>query len=565
MILTRCILPLAWSRAVRHTVALTSAHPVRLSRVARVSLCVVAALALHIARGSLAEAQRPAGPPAVLVSRPMASPPPDSIPVVRESLTRQSTPPAIEGLPRRLPIVILQEQYLVVASTTWSHDWAVRQDTADTDLLRCAVTLGVPQDTVRAFLNERPWHSFDEEVEGSPYVLFQAMANDNPTATCAQPRLHDPRYLQRGIVLTTASLLNAAHNVRDVDVFGDTTFRSPTIYGRVAARATEWFRAPDAPLARPRSVGQVRVYLPMDALDPYGGRFPSVGIRVWNSYLKLVTVPVPSSVSRQLWYELVPWRLDRLRGAVPAGTADVPGVPAPNDAGLRALVQRYRRGEVVDAAEQAAVWRTLDRAKSGGDTTHEASLRHDRLIADVLVGGVLAAAGDTVAATPFADDALATAPCLVPTTPAAGAYRRLLSSRRPSGRCAGLPLSKVARSGLVVPGGGHSVAGDKGLAVAAASAVAVTLGAAALARVAASHRYDHYQEATSVESAEDRYASAAAMRNLGIGLAVGSAAIWLADMGYAVMREKRRTERIRGQATYGREQCHVPLTQGCSR
>jgi hypothetical protein len=115
------------------------------------------------------------------------------------------------------------------------------------------------------------------------------------------------------------------------------------------------------------------------------------------------------------------------------------------------------------------------------------------------------------------------------------------------------------------PGGGHSVAGDKGLGVAAASAVAITLGGAAVARLAASQRYNDYKDATTVESARRRYAGASAMRDLGLGLVAGSAAIWLADMGYAVVREKHRTARVRAEASFGRERCSGGAAQGCAR
>ena len=530
-------------------------------RFARPITCV-AVLALVVAGARPTEAQRPGEPSRAAVSRPIA-PAPDSTPVVRAPLARETTPRAIEGLPRHLPAVIPVEQYVIVVSTTWSHDWAAR-DSADGDLLRCAATLGLARDTARVLLERRPWRAFDEVAGGAPYVLFQAMPNDIPTAACARDRLYDPRYLQRGIALATASLLNPDATVSDVDVFADDEFRSPAIYGRARVAATEWFRAPDRPVLPPPPIQQVRVYLPMDALDPRGGQFPTVMLRVWKDYVKVVMVPVARPLTRRLWHELVPWRLERARGAVPAG-ADVPAVATPDNAVLRAAVQRYRRGEMVDAAERAAAWRALDRAKTGGvDTTHTASLRRDRLIADVMIGGVLAAAGDTVAATPFVDDALATTPCLVPSTPATGTYARVVSSRRRNVRCAGLPLSAVARRGLMFPGGGHSIAGDKGLAASAVAAVALTLGAAGVATLEASRRYDAYKDATSVESARRRYASAASMRDLGVGLVIGSAAVWLADMGYAVVREKRRTARIRAEGSFGRERC-VDAAAGCAR
>jgi hypothetical protein len=462
-------------------------------------------------------------------------------------LAREETPAALAGLPRHLPTVIPVEQYLVVASTTWSHDWAVAQDSAESDLRRCGAALGMANDTVRAFLDERPWNAFDAEVRGLPYVLFQAMPLDLPTAECLRSRLYDPRYLQRGILLSTASLLDAGNNVSDVDVFADERFVSPTIYGRVPVAATDWLRPSPTRTARP-DVRQVRVYVPMQALDPRNGRFPFVVLRVWNAYLKMITVPIPEPLTRRMWAELLPWRIEQHRASVTGG----PAVPLPNDRTLQLVVRRYQRGEIVDAAEQAAAWRALDRARRGTDSTTTSSLRHDRLIADVMVGGVLAAAGDTGAATALADDALATAPCLVPSTPATAAYATLLNRRRPNVRCSTVTESSVMRHGLAFPGGGHSVVGDRGLAIAATSAVAVALGGAVAATVAAGRRYDNYKKATTVDLARTRYAGASSMRDLATGLAIGGAVLWIGDMGYAVLRERRHTRRVRAQQSFGR-------------
>jgi hypothetical protein len=457
------------------------------------------------------------------------------------------------------------EQYLVVASTTWSHDWAISHDSSDADLFGCAATLGIPRDTARAFLEARPWRAFDAEVGGSAYVLFQAMPNDTPTAICARGRLHDARYLQRGILLATGSQLNAGNNVSDIDVFADAEFVSPTIYGRVPVAATDWDRSPPTSLRRP-VLRQVRVYLPMEAIDPHAGRFPDIVLRVWNDYLKLIAVPIPGTLTRQLWRELVPWRLEHGRSVVVSESADVPAVPTPNDAVLRAAVDRYRRGEVVDGAEQAAAWRALDRARSRGvDSAGGQQLHRDRLIADVMVGGVLAAARDTVAAAPLADDALAASPCLVSTVRATSTYAMVLTNRRPKVRCSTLPLSTIARRGLLFPGGGHSVAQDNGRAAAATTVVGVALGGALAATVAASQRYKHYKEATTVERAQQRYTNASSMRDLATGLAIGGAAMWLADMGYAVVREKRHTASVRAQASFGRDGCGSAGLFRCAR
>ena len=360
------------------------------------------------------------------------------------------------------------------------------------------------------------------------------------------------RYLQRGAVFTRTGILSAESNVTHVDVLVDSSFAPPAMYGRVPvvvagpAPAT----AAGAERANPH---QVRVYVPMAALDPRNGRFPTTTLSVWSDSLPPIRIPVRGPLTKALWHQLVPWRIDQRRDLLASGTPDVPAVPEPNDAVLRAAVARYRSGRVADAAEQAAAWRALDLANFGGvDSAGSAELRRDRLIADVVVGGVLAAAGDTTAASAFAVDALATAPCLIPTTPASGTYMRVLRNVRPEARCTSLPRSAIIRRGLLFPGGGHSVAGDRKHAVMTASLVTGAFAGAAVARWSASTRYDNYEQATSVERAQSLYDDAAMMRNVAAGLVIAGAAMWLGDIGYAILREKRHTARVRAEQSFGR-------------
>jgi hypothetical protein len=304
----------------------------------------------------------------------------------------------------------------------------------------------------------------------------------------------------------------------------------------------------------------------MDALDPRDGRFPAVVLRVWNAYLRMTPVSVPDTLTRRLWGELLPWRIEQRRAALTGGTAAVPIVPHPDDPALMAAVQRYGRGGVIDGAQEAAAWRALDRARTGGiNAGAKPELRRDRLIADVMVGGVLAAVGDSIAAAALAAAALETAPCLVPTTPATGPYATTLTRLRPNVRCSVLPSSAVVRRGLLLPGGGHAVAGDRALANRAMAAVGLAFGGAIAASIASSQRYSHYEEQTSVEGAEKQYDRAASMRALATGLAVGGAVVWLADMGYAVLREKRHTERVHAQQSFGRGDCGTSATPRCTR
>ena len=507
-------------------------------------------LALSIAV-RLAGAQRPASSAAPYANARPIAPAPDSAPVVRKTIPREPTPSAINGLPRHLPIVLRFDRYTVIASTTWSHGAAVRTSASDAAFLRCAATLRVQPDTARSLLAVEPWREFDAAAADAPYILFQVMPLDTPLVECGRMQPDAVRYLQRGALFVRPGTSASGIDISHVDVLIDSSFAPPMIYGRAPAAVAGSF-VMSSPSGRRPSPHQVRAYVPMDALDPTSGLFHDVTLQVWSDSLQLVGVPVRHALTNVLWHELVPWRIDRRRDTASIASTDVPAVPTPQDAVLQGAVARYRRGAIIDAAEQAAAWRAVDLARSGGvDSAGSGGLRRDRLIADVIVGGVLAAQGDTTAVRPFVRDALASAPCLVTTAAAASTYARILTSTRPDVRCVSLPRSAIVRRGLVFPGGGHSVAGDRGRAITTAAIVAGAFAAAGVATWSASQRYDKYKQAMSVARAQTLYDDATTMRTIGRAFVIGGAAAWLGDIGYALLRERRRSARIRDEQTFG--------------
>jgi hypothetical protein len=85
-----------------------------------------------------------------------------------------------------------------------------------------------------------------------------------------------------------------------------------------------------------------------------------------------------------------------------------------------------------------------------------------------------------------------------------------------------------------------------------ASLVTGAFAGAAVATWSASTRYDKYEQATSVERAQSLYDDAAMMRTVAAGLVIGGVAMWLGDIGYAVLHEKRHTARVRAEQSFGR-------------
>jgi hypothetical protein len=476
-------------------------------------------------------------------------------------------PAAIAQSPRHGPLTLPVAQFMVVAATAWSNMPTLYSDSADASLIRCAVASGLSDSSARRLVRERPWRAFDAEASASPYVVFQVMPLALPVAGCARERLRDPGLLTRGILFTDASNPARGSDITDVDVVVSSDFVAPSMYGRVPVAVTDWRPFRGSTAERPPLPRQVRVYLPMDAIAPRGGVTPHVALRIWTENVNVVTVPIPDDIVGQLWRELLPWRIERVRAAVADLPAtDLPAVPTPGETALQLAVERYRGGEVASGAEQTAAWQAFDKARRlASDADARTPARRDRLIASVVVGGVLAAGGDSVAAATLIDEALALAPCLMPSTPPTGAYARSIAARRPKARCATRPPGELWRHALMYPGGGHAAAGDRSAAIAAASVVVATLGGAVAATIAASHRYDRYQNAHSVERAQHLYAGAVSMRWLARGLALGGAAAWLGDGRLAVAREKRRASALRAQQLYGREPCAERGARTCPR
>lgn len=525
----------------------------------------MALLSMFVAPSSGIHAQDAVRAPASsLVRRPGALPP-DSVPVVLRAISREPMPAAIAQLPRHGPLTLPVAQFMVVAATAWSNVSTLYADSADDALFRCAVSSGLADSSARRLVRERPWRAFDVEASASPYVVFQVMPLALPVPGCARERLRDTGLLARGILFTDASSFGRGSDITDVDVVVSSSFVAPSMYGRVPVAVTDWLPIRGSAAERPAPPRQVRVYVPMDAIAPQGGVTPHVSLRIWTENVNVVSVPIPDDIAGQLWRELVPWRLERVRAAVsglPAG--DLPALPTPGDATLQRAVEDYRGGKVVEGAERAAAWQSLHQARRvAADADASLPARDDRLIASVMVGGVLAAGGDSVAAAPLIDDALTLAPCLVPSTPSAGAFARVVSARRPRVRCATRPTDEVWRRGLMYPGGGHAAAGDKSAALVAASIVTAALGGAVAATIAASHRYDRYQSAHSVERAQHLYDGAVSMRWVARGLALGAAVAWLSDGRIAVAREKRRARVLRAQQLYGRDSCTERGARGC--
>jgi hypothetical protein len=58
----------------------------------------------------------------------------------------------------------------------------------------------------------------------------------------------------------------------------------------------------------------------------------------------MIPVQVPDTLTKRLWGELLPWRIEQRRSALTGGAAAVPIVPLPNDQTLAVAVRALRAG-----------------------------------------------------------------------------------------------------------------------------------------------------------------------------------------------------------------------------
>lgn len=387
----------------------------------------------------------------------------------------------------------------------------------------------------------RVWAPLDSATAGRAFVLLQVEAPIAPAAQCAIAQ--DLSLSVAGVQLANAGARMRPRN----DVIAVTVTRGGrAVAPAIAARASEVVlgRGMERTDARP---GALRIYLHPDALGPDArGRFPAVVL--WlatGDSTRRDSLRVPDSLVVAIWRDFTPWRVDRLPAAATA--ADLPRLREPGDTALRRAAALYAAGDIRGAAALAA------RGRERLPATQPRSA--DARFAELLLGSVFLAQGDSDAGRAEYRASLAGAPCLrLASHPD---FDRVLGQVRSSrARCTSVPVGKQFLSGLLFPGGAQWAQRNR-VGAGVASAVTATLFASAIRKNAQAQRqFDAYRQAVPPAPIAPLLDRANATRRSARQEAFAAITAWGASAAIGLVTEAWHAHRV------AREQRYEPPVAG---
>lgn len=430
------------------------------------------------------------------------------------------------------PLVVMTPTHVVLVTTPLSAAWITAHDDAASVLRRCrdfapaeaGGTLG------------GPWRSFDTAAGSSPLIMIQimpAMRRSRPSCEGAGP---PPLSIaMRGIALEDRPT-SAAYEYPSAALvrIGERAVR-PVLYGRVPVELLTRRSRADAP---GDTIPQLRLYIAATELTPDSlGHLPRVMVRIWGpDTANAVDLDLPAPIVRQLWNDLLPWRL--ATGSAVARQAIPTALPVPSDSVLRVARRHYSDGD----------WRTA--ALLTNERFYAKTLtRDDSLEGQVQLVFALLALGDTTSAEPVIDAVMRDSPCFTLAPAAPPEYEQRFDRVRPRARCDVAVGSTIAK-GLLFPGYGQlSRRRPFGVVFSAGTAVAMTM--AAIRYSSSRSDYDAYQSTENPQLALALYAKASRKRRAARAAALAGAGIWLLGAAEAGINEIRHRTEVRRVRDYG--------------
>lgn len=382
----------------------------------------------------------------------------------------------------------------------------------------------------------RPWAPLDSATADRAYVLLQVDVRVVPISPCLSATEAALRIASVQLVGSPAKP-KPTNDLVGAAVTSSGRLIAPTIAAR--ERAVILDAAGRSPLDPPHDL---RVYLSPDELPPDAhGRFHDAV--VWLTTRDSMRVPdsvaVAASDIAAAWSDLTPWRLARLRGR-PHDT-NLPRLRAPDDSALRRAAGLYAAGDLLDAATLAA-HRRAKLFPGGARGT-------DSRYADLAVGSVFLAYGDSSAARAAYARALESAPCL--RFAAHPAYDVILDQVRPAGtRCSSISTAREVAAGLVFPGGAQWARHDW-LGATVVAIVTGTLSIEAAGQHAnAQRQFDAYRSAVGPAPVAWMLDRANDSQHAARRLAIEAGEVWAASTVIGVVQERVHAWRVRRQQEY---------------
>lgn len=386
-----------------------------------------------------------------------------------------------------------------------------------------ALSLGsvAPQDVIELVIAPRPARPIDCGAFTASAGLFEAravwVARDSAVGS-------DRRIVSVSLSRGSAAIAPLALSRIPVRVFGDSGTRE-------------------------LGVTAIRLALPLAELMPSQAA-PDELLRIdvqFEANTPAEVLTVPWLVLRELWDAT----MERRAGVVARQTPRI-ALPDARDDALQQAVEAYAAGDANLAARI-----TSARLRTG------ALSNSDLVLARTLSATVFADAGDALAARVHTDHLLRLEPCFA-FSPAASAFaiRAVNDAARPVARCTALPLKRVAARALVFPGFGRPTSGPlaPGPGVFVAALIAGAAWQSQQHRMDARGAYRDYLEYQFDPSylepgylvPEASLARARSLRQRGIDVAKFGAAVYVLQIGVAVLAERRWDKHLTRISRFGR-------------
>ncbi|HEX6534356.1 MAG TPA: hypothetical protein VF041_07155 [Gemmatimonadaceae bacterium] len=383
-----------------------------------------------------------------------------------------------------------------------------------------------------------PWHAFDEAAGDAPLIMIQimpAMRWSRPSCEGSGPP--SAALAARGVAIEDRPPIPEYGYPRGALVrIGGHVVR-PVLYGRVPVERLA-HRSRSSRRATDDTIPQLRLYIPAAALAlDSAGHLPRVVVRVWGRDTShAVDIDLPPSVVRQVWDDLLPWRLEIASTSTSTSTAIAALLPTPSDSALRDARQRYRDGDWKDAALL-----THERFYVGPLT------RDDSLEGHVQLALALLSMGDTADVDPVIQDVMRDNPCLTLAPGAPPELARRVDRARPRARC-DVAVGRTILRGLLLPGYGQISTGRSlGPVISAGAAIALTV--AAIRYASSQSDYHAYQRNPNTQAAVAMYDEASHKRRQARGAALTGLAFWVLgalEAGIQEMQHGAAVRRVRG-------------------
>ena len=414
-------------------------------------------------------------------------------------------------------------------------EWLVRADVSgfvDRAMKACTVPLSITQEDRQRALHANPWAEFDQAVAERPMMVLSILPVRAGEASCADSLENAPHLAARGLQFLDSTSYSVANDPAEVELLVDGRPASLALVAQAAVLSVN--RGATQDRAR-----QLRAFASLPLLAPDStGRLPRVHLRVGSAAAAVVdTVELPDEMLRRAWRQTIPWQVERGRQA-DAATTFMLSLPAPMDPALREANVAWQNARTADAAAIAR-WRL------------GAPAIEDRRFAQVVVGSMLASAGNMSASSIVLGDALREAPCLSLDARVDAGFRRTLDAIRPPARCVAENPMKILVRGLVAPGVGQFSSGRRQWGTVAVAAAGAAFGYAAFSEMQTRSSYTSYQGAQSSDDAIYHYRNASNAQAAARAAVSTGVAVWLFSAVEAAVAEHFHGLRLARVIDYG--------------